>query len=94
MELVAKTNPPCVSRGTERNRARCQEQKTIGSVIRQAANGSFQAVEARATESSEIRIVAGRLTENTKVANRSACVLVKMPRDRSKIPTTNVRMKT
>jgi hypothetical protein len=94
MELVAKTNPPCVSRGRERNLARRQEKKTIGRVIRQAASGSFQAVDVKATRSIETRIVAGRLMENTKVANRSACVLVKMPRDRSKIPTTNVRMKT
>jgi len=61
--------------------------------MRQAASGSFHAVDVRVTGSSETRIVAGRLTENTKVANRSACALVKMPRDRSKIPMTNAAMK-
>lgn len=62
--------------------------------MRQVASGSFYAVDVRATGSSETRIVAGRLTESTNVAGRSAWVLVKMPRDRSKISTINATMKT
>jgi hypothetical protein len=69
-----------------------QEQRRSGRVMRQAATGSFHAVELNVTASRETRIVAGRHNENTNVASRSAWALVSTAKDRSRTPTTKMAM--
>src|SRR5690349_25130279 len=67
--------------------------KTIGSVTRPAAIGSFQAVGANSTLSNETRIVAGRLMEKTIEASRSAWDLLRSFKERRRTPARKMRMK-
>jgi hypothetical protein len=93
MQPLAIRNPPSVGRGRCSNRARGKTIKTIGSVTRAAAAGSFQAVGVNGTPSKDTRIVAGRLKEKTIEARRSAWDLLRMFSERKKAPVRKIRMK-
>ena len=62
-------------------------------MIRQAAAGSFHAVELSVMGSRETRIVAGRQREKTSVDSRSAWALMSTPNERSRAPVTKMAMK-
>jgi hypothetical protein len=61
--------------------------------MRQAATGSFHAVELNVTASRETRIVAGKQKEKTSVASLSAWTLVSTPRERSRAPVMKMAIK-